>query len=124
MSTGSAQAYISMLTNVQKFVKGADRSVGWLKALSVILFVVGTFLLLGGGLSGSIVSAGSGAVGLAAAAWSVRQLYHVWKDGRFLEMLKNMADYAQTLPDPQRTEILNRIAELMLEWAKAVVPLP
>lgn len=124
MSAVSAQAYVALLTRVQKFVKGSDRGARWLKALCVILFVVGIFLLVGGGLSGSIVSAGSGAVGLAAAAWSVRQLYHVWKDGRFLETLKSMADYAQSMPEPQRTEILTRIAELMLQWAKAEVPLP
>ena len=118
------EAYLAVLKSVDDFRRGSDRGTRWLKVTSGILFVTGTFLLLGGGLSGSPVSAASGAVGLAAAAWSSRQLYHVWKDGRFLEMVRKLTEYAEKLPEPQKTELLKKIAELMLEWAKAEVSLP
>ena len=118
------EAYLAVAKSVEGFRKGSDRGARWLKVTSGILFIVGTFLLLGGGLSGSPVSAASGAAGLTAAAWSSRQLYYVWKDGRFLEMIGRMVEVAEKLPEPQRTELLKRIAELMLEWAKAEVSLP
>ena len=118
------EAYSAVIKCVEGFIEGSDRGTRWLKVTSGILFITGTFLLIIGGLSGSLVSAGSGAVGLAAAAWSIRQLYHVWKDGRFLEMLKSLTDYAKTLPEPQRTQVLKDIANMLLEWVKIEEPLP
>lgn len=118
------EAYSAVIRSVEGFIEGSDRGTRWLKVTSGVLFITGAFLLVIGGLSGSLVSAGSGAVGLAASAWSIRQLYRVWKDGRFLEMMKSLADYAKTLSDPQRTELLKQIAELLLKWVEVEVPLP
>ncbi len=120
----TAEAYLALTKNIEGFLKGSDRGARWLKVLSGVFFVIGTFLLLIGGLSGSLVSAGSGGVGLAAAAWSIRQLYHVWKDGRFLEMLRGLVEYAKTLADPQRTELLKEITDQMLRWVNTEEALP
>ncbi len=120
----TAEAYLALTKNIEGFLKGSDRGARWLKVLSGVFFVIGTFLLLVGGLSGSLVSAGSGGVGLAAAAWSIRQLYHVWKDGRFLEMLRGLVEYAKTLADPQRTELLKEITDQMLRWVNTEEALP
>ncbi len=120
----TAEAYLTLTKNIEGFLKGSDRGARWLKVLSGVFFVIGTFLLLIGGLSGSLVSAGSGGVGLAAAAWSIRQLYHVWKDGRFLEMLRGLVEYAKTLADPQRTELLKEITDQMLRWVNTEEALP
>ncbi len=120
----TAEAYLTLTKNIEGFLKGSDRGARWLKVLSGVFFVIGTFLLLIGGLSGSLVSAGSGGVGLAAAAWSIRQLYHVWKDGRFLEMLRGLVEYAKTLVDPQRTELLKEITDQMLRWVNTEEALP
>ncbi len=124
MSGITAEAYLTFAKSVEGFVEGSERGTYWLKVTSGVLFITGTFLLIIGGLSGSLVSAGSGAVGLAAAAWSIRQLYRVWKDGRFLEMLKSLTDYAKTLPEPQRTQLLKDIADMLLEWVEIEEPLP
>ncbi len=120
----TAEAYLALTKNVEGFLKGSDRGARWLKVLSGVFFVIGTFLLLIGGLSGSLVTAGSGGVGLAAAAWSIKQLYHVWKDGRFLEMLRGLVEYAKTLADPQRTELLKEITDQMLRWVNTEEALP
>ncbi len=120
----TAEAYLALTKNIEGFLKGSDRGARWLKVLSGVFFVIGTFLLLIGGLSGSLVTAGSGGVGLAAAAWSIRQLYHVWKDGRFLEMLRGLVEYAKTLADPQRTELLKEITDQMLRWVNTEEALP
>ncbi len=120
----TAEAYLALTKNIEGFLKGSDRGARWLKVLSGVFFFIGTFLLLIGGLSGSLVTAGSGGVGLAAAAWSIRQLYHVWKDGRFLEMLRGLVEYAKTLADPQRTELLKEITDQMLRWVNTEEALP
>ncbi len=122
--TVTADAFHPLTKNLEGFLKGSNRGAFWLKILSGVFFFTGTFLLLVGGLGGSLVSAGSGGVGLAAAAWSIRQLYRVWKDGRFLEILGGLAEYAKTLSDSQRTQLLKEFVALMLQWVKVEEPLP
>lgn len=120
-----SRAYASIAARLDAVRKGSEWRVYLLTILSLLLYAVGIYLLVRGALSGSLVSAGSGTVGLLASTWSTRQMYHVWKDGKFLEILKTMLDYAEQLPNEQlRVDLLKEIGKLLVDWVKSEPSLP